>query len=93
MLRASLACGKAGVPSVTLVCEGFVGQARATARGLGLPGLPLGVLPGHTGIQSPEEVQRNVRAGTIVGTEAAAKAPAPKSWDKATNDTINNNEI
>ncbi|HSV83810.1 MAG TPA: UGSC family (seleno)protein [Ramlibacter sp.] len=65
MLRASAACEKAGVPTVTLVCEGFVSQARATARGLGLPGLALGVLPGHTGMQSPEQVQANVRAGTL----------------------------
>lgn len=40
-------------------------QAKATSRGLGLPGLPLGVLPGHTGMQSPDEVRANVRAGTL----------------------------
>ena len=65
MLRASAACEKVGVPAVTLVCEGFVNQAKATSRGLGFPGLPLGVLPGHTGTQSPEEVRANVRAGTL----------------------------
>ena len=65
MLRASAACEKVGIPAVTLVCEGFVNQAKATSRGLGFPGLPLGVLPGHTGTQSPEDVQRNVRAGTL----------------------------
>lgn len=65
MLRASAACEKVGVPTVTLVCEGFVNQAKATARGLGFPGLPLGVLPGHTGTQTPEQVQANVRAGTL----------------------------
>ncbi|HYF18435.1 MAG TPA: UGSC family (seleno)protein, partial [Ramlibacter sp.] len=65
MLRASAACEKVGIPSVTLVCEGFVTQARATSRGLGLPGLALGVLPGHTGTQSVEQVQRNVRDGTL----------------------------
>ena len=65
MLRASAACEKVGIPSVTLVCEGFVNQAKATSRGLGFGGLPLGVLPGHTGTQSPEDVQRNVRAGTL----------------------------
>jgi hypothetical protein len=65
VLRASAACEKVGIPTVTLVCEGFVNQAKATSRGLGFPGLPLGVLPGHTGTQSPEEVQRNVREGTL----------------------------
>ncbi|MCC2674975.1 MAG: hypothetical protein K0R58_1922, partial [Ramlibacter sp.] len=65
MLRASAASEKVGIPSVTLVCEGFVSQAKATSRGLGLPGLALGVLPGHTGMQTPDVVQGNVRAGTL----------------------------
>lgn len=65
MLRASAACEKVGIPAVTLVCEGFVNQSKATARGLGFPGLPLGVLPGHTGTQSPETVRENVRAQTL----------------------------
>ncbi len=50
---------------MTLVCEGFVNQSKATSRGLGFPGLPLGVLPGHTGTQSPETVRENVRAQTL----------------------------
>jgi hypothetical protein len=61
VLRASAACEKVGVPTVTLICEGFVNQSKATSRGLGFPGLPLGVLPGHTGTQSAEEVERNVQ--------------------------------
>lgn len=65
MLRASAACEKVGIPAVTLVCEGFVNQSKATARGLGFPGLPLGVLPGHTGTQTPETVRENVRAQTL----------------------------
>lgn len=50
---------------MTLVCEGFVNQSKATARGLGFPGLPLGVLPGHTGTQTPETVRENVRSQTL----------------------------
>ena len=33
MLRAAVAAEAAGVPSVSLVCEGFERQAAATARG------------------------------------------------------------
>ncbi len=65
MLRASAACEKVGIPAVTLVCEGFVNQSKATSRGLGLPGQPLGVLPGHTGTQTDETVEANVRAVTL----------------------------
>ena len=35
MLRAAVAAESAGVPSVSVVCEGFERQATATARGLG----------------------------------------------------------
>ncbi len=65
MLRASAACEKVGIPAVTLVCEGFVNQSKATSRGLGFPGQPLGVLPGHTGTQTADEVRANVRAQTL----------------------------
>lgn len=65
MLRVSAASEKAGIPSVTLVCEGFAKQAQATSRGLGLPGLPLSVLPGHTGTQSPDVVRANVRVQSV----------------------------
>lgn len=60
-----MACEKVGIPTVTLICEGFIAQSRATARGLGLPGLPLGVLPGHTGVQTDDVVRANVRAQTM----------------------------
>ena len=39
MLRASTACELAGIPSSSLTCEGFLGQAKATSVGLGLRGL------------------------------------------------------
>ena len=61
MLRVSAACEKAGIPAVTIVCEGFAKQAKATSRGLGFAALPLGVVPGHTGVQSSEEIRCNVR--------------------------------
>ena len=61
MLRVSAACEKAGIPAVTIVCEGFARQAKATSRGLGFAALPLSVMPGHTGVQSPDEIRHNVR--------------------------------
>jgi hypothetical protein len=56
VLRASAAAEFAGVASVSLVCEGFVGQARATAEGLGFAGLPCAALAGHVDSQSAEEM-------------------------------------
>ena len=51
-MRASVICELAGVPTVSLVCEGFERQALATARGLGVDHLPLAVLRGHVDAQS-----------------------------------------
>lgn len=65
MVRASAAAECAGVPSVSLVCEGFLGQAASTAAGLGMPDLPTAVVPGHVDVQSPEELRRNVLTVTV----------------------------
>lgn len=56
MLRAAIAAESAGIPSVSIVCEGFDGQARATARGHGYDGLPLAVTVGHVDAQSAAEM-------------------------------------
>jgi len=53
------------VPSASLVCEGFRGQAATTATGLGLPGLPTALVPGHVDVQSAEELRQNVAAVTV----------------------------
>jgi hypothetical protein len=37
-----------------------LGQAAATSVGLGMPNLPLAMIPGHPGVQSPEELRENV---------------------------------
>lgn len=56
MLRASIAAESAGIPSVSIVCEGFERQANATARGHGYDGLPLAVTVGHVDAQSYDEM-------------------------------------
>jgi hypothetical protein len=69
------------VPSASLVCEGFRGQAATTATGLGLPGLPTALVPGHVDVQSVDELRQNVAAVTVDGvirnlTEAIAQVGA-----------------
>ena len=65
MLRASAAAEKAGVPSSSLVCEGFIGQAGTTSVGLGLPNLPVALVPGHVGTQSDTELSENIHGVTL----------------------------
>jgi hypothetical protein len=64
VLRASAAAEDAGVPSSSLVCEGFIGQAGTTSVGLGMPNLPVALVPGHVGAQSTDELRRNIREVT-----------------------------
>jgi hypothetical protein len=66
-----------GVPSVSLTCEGFLGQATTTAAGLGMPNLPVALVPGHVDVQSAEELRRNVLEITVGAViEGLTVAPA-----------------
>jgi hypothetical protein len=64
-MRASVVAETAGVPTVSIVCEGFRRQALATGRGLGLDDLPLAVLRGHVDTQSHDEMIELFREHTI----------------------------
>ena len=64
MLRASEVCERAGFPTSSLVCEGFLGQAAATSVGLGMPNLPVATIVGHPGAQSNEEIRANAKRVT-----------------------------
>ena len=64
MLRASEICERAGFPTSSLVCEGFLGQAAATSVGLGMPNLPVATIVGHPGAQSDDEIRSHARAVT-----------------------------
>jgi hypothetical protein len=65
VLRAAAAGEAAGVPSSTLVCEGFMGLAAASSIGLGMPNLPVARVIGHPGVQSKEMLERNVLEVTL----------------------------
>ena len=40
-------------------------QAGATSVGLGMPNIPLALVPGHIGTQSNEEIERNILDVTL----------------------------
>jgi hypothetical protein len=64
VLRAAAVSEQLGVPTSSIVCEGFMGQAGTTSVGLGMPNLPLALVPGHVGSQSKDELVRNVQEVT-----------------------------
>jgi hypothetical protein len=81
VLRASAVAEEAGVPSVSLTCEGFIGQAATTATGLGLPNLPVAIVPGHVDVQTVDELRANVLAVTVEGVIQGLTAAPEKASD------------
>jgi hypothetical protein len=79
VLRASAVAEEVGVPSVSLTCEGFLGQAATTATGLGLPSLPVAVVPGHVDVQTVDELRANVLAVTVDGVVQGLTAAPEKA--------------
>ena len=65
MLRASAVCEAAGFPTSSLTCEGFVKQAAVTAVGLGMPNIPVAVVPGHIGTKTPQELRDDILNVTL----------------------------
>ena len=84
MLRASSVCEAAGVPACSLATEGFVGQARATSVGLGLPGMPVAMIPGHVAVQSTAELRRNLLEVTLPQVIANLSANVATAGDALT---------
>jgi len=79
VLRASVACEAAGVPTVSLVCDGFERQARATGRGLGFDRLPIAVLKGHVDAQSYDHMVASFVEHTF--DQIVSGLTAPIEWD------------
>ena len=64
-MRAAIAAESTGIPSVSIVCEGFDGQAGATARGMGFDGLRVAITVGHVDALSAEEMISRFVASTV----------------------------
>ncbi len=64
-MRAALAAESVGIPSVSIVCDGFQGQAAATARGHGFDNIPIAVTVGHVDAQSVEQMTSNFVNETV----------------------------
>ncbi|MBI2857722.1 MAG: hypothetical protein HYX90_01480 [Chloroflexi bacterium] len=59
-MQASAKVERLGIPTASIVCEGFVRQAHLVASALGIPDLPVCSYPGHILLQSDEELNDNV---------------------------------
>ena len=64
-MRASAAAEKAGYPSASILCDGFIIQGSTTAAGLGMPNLPIAAYPGPLDLATMADIQNNTET-TIV---------------------------
>ena len=78
MLRASAAAEAAGIPTASLVCDGFLGQGRSTAAGIGMPNIPLAQVTGHVDVQTTDELVSNIVGVTVPAViKALTEDPPP----------------
>jgi hypothetical protein len=80
VVRASAVAERSGIPSASLVAEGFIKQAKTTVVGLGLPNLPLAMIPGHPGTQTSEQL-RTHSLGVILDQVIASLTTQPAPSD------------
>ncbi len=80
-MRAAMAAEAAGIPSVSIVCEGFEGQAAATGRGHGFDHLPLAVTVGHVDTQGLDELFANFSGSTVDRVVAGLTTGATNGTD------------
>ena len=60
-----------------------MGQAAATAKGLGVPNMGLAMIPGHAGIQSPVELRNNVRKVTAqMVIDNLLRSAGEQEWER-----------
>ncbi len=61
MTRTSVLVENLGIPTVTVVCTGFLMQGRFTAKGLEMPNLPYTAHPGHVNLVTDEQLAATCR--------------------------------
>lgn len=81
MLRASAIIEKAGIPSASLICDGFEGQASAIRGGLGVPDLPVTRVAGHPDSQTLDELAESIARVTVPQIVDHLTTAPPRSGD------------
>jgi hypothetical protein len=65
VLRACVAAEKAGIPSASLVSDGYALQSRLIGGGLGMSNLPFVDYPGQVNLVTPEQLRGKVTDGMV----------------------------
>jgi hypothetical protein len=79
VVRASVTAEKAGYPAVSIVLTGFLTQAKAVARALGIKNAALAEYPGIVSMDSKEELRRKVTDVLVPNIIAGFTRPATET--------------
>jgi hypothetical protein len=88
--RASVLVEKIGIPTVTVLCSGFVLQGKATAKGLEMPNLPHTIHPGHVNLVTDDQLRETCK-GTML--EQVIEALTVQPADDEASDEYDSNDI
>ncbi|MBI2907056.1 MAG: hypothetical protein HYX92_05310, partial [Chloroflexi bacterium] len=91
MVRASAAAEKAGVRTVSIVASGFLRQAGAIAKALGVENMPIAEYPGVPLVDSKEDLRRKVLdaiADNIVKGLTTPLKSAPREAEPGPRDIV-----
>ncbi|GAB2186229.1 hypothetical protein LAB1_35380 [Roseibium sp. LAB1] len=84
VIRASAAIERAGIPTASLVCQGFVAQAHAISPGQGCAALPVATLLGHVDSLSKDGLRATVLEHTLpLVIRCLTEAPVAQGVDTA----------
>lgn len=70
------------MPTVSLLCDGFLGQGVAVSAGFGIPSLPVARIVGHVDGLEPAELERDIVSVTVPQI-VAALTETPRSRSRA----------
>jgi hypothetical protein len=71
-----------GIPTVTVLCSGFVLQSKSTAKGLEMPNLPHTVHPGHVNLVTDEQLAVTCRGAMLEQVIAGLTVQPPEEGFK-----------
>jgi hypothetical protein len=88
--RASVLVEKIGIPTVTVLCSGFVLQGKATAKGLEMPNLPHTIHPGHVNLVTDDQLRETCKGAML---EQVIEALTVQPADDEASDEYDSNDI
>jgi hypothetical protein len=80
--RASVLVENLGIPTVTVLCSGFVLQGKATSKGLEMPNLPHAIHPGHVNLVTDDQLRETCKGDMLEQVVRALTVQPPEEAEE-----------